>query len=167
MGARYRRSQENASDSNALYLPQPQPACNAVDCHHPCLSPLSRPPFCDVCGFRHFDNYNLCTLIVGDVAETVVSPQEPASVVDETNTPHTPQVPTARAPTLSPMINALTEATIASIIGNIEEEVEATAPTRITRSTCRANRMNISATFEGFVPATNPNARRERDLTCI
>ena len=65
-----------------------------------------------------------------------------------------------------PMINALTEATctIASvIISNIEEEVETTAPARITRS--RANRMNLSATFEGFVPAANPNAWRDRDLT--
>ena len=137
-------------------------ACNVVNCHRPCLSPLSRPPFCDNCGFRHFDNYNLCTLIVGDVAETVVSPQEPNNVVDEPPAPHTPQVPTATAPTTSPMINALTEATTASVISNIEEEVEANVPTRITRS--RANRMNLSATFKGFVPAANPNAWRDRDL---
>ena len=60
------------------------------------------------------------------------------------------------------MINALTEATVASVIGNIEENVEVIRPTRITRS--RANRMNLSATFEGFVPAANPNAWRDRDL---
>ncbi len=129
-------------------------ACNVVDCARPCLSPLSRPPFCDSCRFRHLENYNLCALIVGDVAET--------EDADEPSTPHTPQIPTANPTTTSPMINALTEATVASVIGNIEENVEAVRPTRITRS--RANRMNLSATFEGFVPAANPNAWRDRDL---
>ena len=103
------------------------------------------------------------SIVIGDVAETVVSPQEPNNVVDEPSAPYTPQVPTATAPTTSPMINALTEATITSVIGNIEEEVEANVPTRITRS--RANRMNLSATFDGFVPAANPNAWRDWDLT--
>ena len=62
-----------------------------------------------------FNNYNLCTLIVGDVAET--------ESTDEVFTPRTPQTPTAIATTMSPMINALTEPTVASVIGNIEEDV--------------------------------------------
>ena len=126
-------------------------ACNVVNCHRPCLSPLSRPPLCDSCGFKHFENYNLCTLIVGDVAET-----------EDADEPSTPQTPTSTSTTASPMINALTEATVASVIGNIEEGTSATVLTRIMRS--RANRMNLSATFEGFVHAANPNAWRDRDL---
>ena len=142
--------------------PQVCNVCNVVNCQRPCLSPISRPPFCDSCGFKHFDNYNLCTLIVGDVAETVVSPQEPIDTVDEPYTPHTPQAPIATPSTMSPMINALTEATVASVIGNIDENTQVAVRTRITRS--RATRMNLSATFDGFVPAANPNAWRDRDL---
>ena len=64
---------------------------------------------------------------------------------------------------MSPMINALTNATIASVlVATAEENIEATAPTRTTRS--QSARLNLAATFEGFVPANNPNAWRDRDL---
>ena len=89
-----------------------------------------------------------------------------SDTVDEPSTPHTPQAPIATPPTMSPMINALTEATVASVIGtcrsNIDENTQVAVRTRITRS--RATRMNLSATFDGFVPAANPNAWRDRDL---
>ena len=88
--------------------------------------------------------------------------KEPIDTVDEPSTPHTPQAPIATPPTMSPMINALTEATVASVIGNIDENTQVAVRTRITRS--RATRMNLSATFDGFVPAANPNAWRDRDL---
>ena len=88
--------------------------------------------------------------------------KEPIDTVDEPSTPHTPQAPIATPPTMSPMINALTEATVASVIGNIDENTQVAVRTRITRS--RETRMNLSATFDGFVPAANPNAWRDRDL---
>ena len=64
---------------------------------------------------------------------------------------------------MSPMINALTNATIASVLATVEEDTEVTAPTRMTRS--QSARLNLAATFEGFVPVNNnPNAWRDRDL---
>ena len=44
----------------------------------------------------------------------------------------------------------------------IEEDTEVTVPRRTTRS--QSARLNLAATFEGFVPANNPNAWRDRDL---
>ena len=41
----------------------------------------------------------------------------------------------------SPVINALTNATAASVIATVKE-----------------GRLNLAATFEGFVPANNPSA---------
>ena len=106
--------------------------------------------------------YNLCTLIVGDVAETSANPNESTDTATESPTPHTPQALTVTT-TTSPLINALTEATVASVINNVEEDASETVSTRITRS--RVNRLNLSATFDGFAPAVNPNAWRDRDLT--
>ena len=66
--------------------------------------------------------------------------------------------------TMSPMINALTNATVASVVATIEEDTEVPVPRRTTRS--QSARLNLAATFEGFVPANNPNpnAWRDRDL---
>ena len=63
------------------------------------------------------------------------------------------------------MINALTNATVASAIATVEDDTEVTAPRRTTRS--QSTRLNLAATFEGFVPANNPNAWRDRDLEYI
>ena len=63
---------------------------------------------------------------------------------------------------MSPMINALTNATVASVIATVEDDTEVPAPRRTTRS--QSARLNLAATFEGFVPANNPNAWRDRDL---
>ena len=64
---------------------------------------------------------------------------------------------------VSPMINALTNsATVASVTATVEDDTEVTVPRRTTRS--QSTRLNLAATFEGFVPANNPNAWRDRDL---
>ena len=66
--------------------------------------------------------------------------------------------------TMSPVINALTNATVAAVIATVEEDTEVLpVPRRTTRS--QSARLNLlAATFEGFVPANNPNAWRDRDL---
>ena len=64
--------------------------------------------------------------------------------------------------TMSPMINALTNATVASVIATIEEDTEVPVPRRTTRT--QSVRLNLTATFNGFVPANNPDAWRDRDL---
>ena len=64
--------------------------------------------------------------------------------------------------TMSPMINALTNATVAGVIAFVEEDTEVPVPRRTTRS--QSARLNLAATFEGFVPANNHNAWRDRDL---
>ena len=63
---------------------------------------------------------------------------------------------------MSPTINALTNATVASVVVTIEEETEVPVPRRTTRS--QSARLNLAAILEGFVPANNPNAWRDRDL---
>ena len=35
--------------------------CQCLECPGPCLSPLSRPPHCDSCGFRHGPTYTQCS----------------------------------------------------------------------------------------------------------
>ena len=35
--------------------------CQCLGCSGPCLSPLSRPPYCDSCGFRHGPTYAQCS----------------------------------------------------------------------------------------------------------
>ena len=63
---------------------------------------------------------------------------------------------------MTPMINALTNATVASVIATVEEGIEVTVPRRTTRS--QSARLNLAATFEGFVPANNPDAWRDCNL---
>ena len=58
--------------------------------------------------------------------------------------------------------NALTNATVASVIATVEDDTEVAVPRRITRS--QSTRLNLAATFEGFVPANYPDAWRDRDL---
>ena len=52
--------------------------------------------------------------------------------------------------------------TVAAVIASVEEDTEVPVPRRTTRS--QSTRLNLAATFEGFVPANNPNAWRDRDL---
>ena len=63
---------------------------------------------------------------------------------------------------MSPMINALTNATVASVTATVKDDTEVTAPRRTARS--QSARLTLAAAFEGFVPANNPNAWRDRDL---
>ena len=63
---------------------------------------------------------------------------------------------------MSPMINSLTNATVAAVMASVDEDTEVPVPRRTTRS--RSARLNLAATFEGFVPANNPDAWRDRDL---
>ena len=63
---------------------------------------------------------------------------------------------------MSPMINSLTNATVASVIATVEDDTEVPVPRRTTRS--QSTRLNLAATLESFVPANNPNAWRDRDL---
>ena len=69
---------------------------------------------------------------------------------------------TQNTSTTSPMINALTNTTVASVIATIEDDTEVIVPRRTTRS--QSTRLNLAATFEGFAPANNPDAWRDRDL---
>ena len=63
---------------------------------------------------------------------------------------------------MSPLINALTNATVASVIATVEDDTEVPVPRRTTRT--QSVRLNLTATFNGFVPANNPDAWRDRDL---
>ena len=65
--------------------------------------------------------------------------------------------------TTSPLINALTNAIVASVMATVEDDTEAPVPRRTTTRS-QSVRLNLTATFEGFVPANNPDAWRDRDL---
>ena len=64
--------------------------------------------------------------------------------------------------TMSPVINALTNATVAAVMASVEEDTEVPVLRRTTRS--QSARLNLAAIFKCFVPANNPNAWRDRDL---
>ena len=133
--------------------------CRCVDClGPPCLSPLSRPPLCNSCGFRHGPTHVQCSLTEAVIAEPFTADDIEVAVNE---LPPRSTQSTSRA-TMSPMINALTNATVASVVATIEEDTEVPVPRRTTRS--QSARLNLAATFEGFVPANNPNAWRDRDL---
>ena len=135
--------------------------CRCVDCFGPpCLSPLSRHPFCNSCGYRHGPSYTQCSTTEAVIAEPFTADEVEVAVNDFTSPRSTQNI---ERTTMSPMINALTNATVASVlVATVEEDTDATAPTRTTRS--QSARLNLAATFEGFVPANNPNAWRDRDL---
>ena len=136
--------------------------CRCVDCFGPpCLSPLSRPPFCNSCNFRHGPTHTQCQLIATDdiVITEPFTADDIEVAVNELSPRSTQSISRA---TMSPMINALTNATVAAVIASVEEDTEVPVPRRTTRS--QSARLNLAATFEGFVPANNPNAWRDRDL---
>ena len=137
--------------------------CRCVDCFGPpCLSPLSRPPFCDSCGFHHGPTYTQCSLIPTNEA-VITEPFTADDVEGAVNVFDSPRsTQSIERTTMSPMINALTNATVAAVIAPVEEDTEVPVPRRTTRS--QSARLNLAATFEGFVPANNPNAWRDRDL---
>ena len=122
----------------------------------PCLSPLSRPPLCNSCNFRHGPTYTQCPLTEAVIAEPFTA-DDIEVAVNELSPRSTQSVSRA---TMSPMINALTNATVAAVIASVEEDTEVPVPSRTTRS--QSARLNLAATFEGFVPANNPNAWRDR-----
>ena len=136
--------------------------CRCIDCFGPpCLSPLSRPPFCNSCNFRHGPTYTQCRLI--DTDDAVITEPFTADDIEVAVNELSPRsTQSIERTTMSPMINALTNATVASVVATIEEDTEVTVPRRTTRS--QSARLNLAATFEGFVPANNPNAWRDRDL---
>ena len=49
-------------------------------------------------------------------------------------------------------------------IATVEDDTEVPAPRRTRSIRSQSARLNLEATFEGFVPANNPNAWRDRDL---
>jgi len=133
--------------------------CRCVDClGPPCLSPLSRPPLCNSCGFRHGPTYVQCSLTEAVIAEPFTA-DDIEVAVNELSPRSTQSISRT---TMSPMINALTNATVAAVIASVDEDTEVPVPRRTTRS--QSARLNLAATFEGFVPANNPNAWRDRDL---
>ena len=133
--------------------------CRCIDClGPPCLSPLSRPPLCNSCNFRHGPTYTQCPLTEAVIAEPITA-DDIEVAINELSPRSTQSISRA---TMSPMINALTNATVASVVATIEEDTEVPVPRRTTRS--QSARLNLAATFEGFVPANNPNAWRDRDL---
>ena len=57
---------------------------------------------------------------------------------------------------------ALTACSPQQATASAEEDTEVPAPRRTSRS--QSARLNLAATFEGFVPVNDPNAWRDRDL---
>ena len=87
--------------------------CQCVDClGPPCLSPLSRPPFCNSCNFRHGPTCTQCSLAEAAIAEPFTA-DDIEVAVNELSPRSTQSISRA---TMSPMINALTNATVAAVI---------------------------------------------------
>ena len=140
--------------------------CRCIDClDPPCLSPLSRPSLCNSCEFRHGPTYTQCSLITTNDNAVITEPFTADDVEVAVNELSPRSTQSAERATMSPMINALTNATctVASIIAMVKGDTEVPVPRRTTRSQS-TTRLNLAATFEGFVPANNPNAWRDRDL---
>ena len=137
--------------------------CRCAEClGPPCLSPLSRPPLCTSCEFRHGPTYTQCSLITTNDNAVITEPFTADDVEAAVNELTPSPTQSIERTTTSPMINALTNATVASVIGTVEDDTEVPMSRRTTRS--QSTRLNLAATFEGFVPANNPNAWRDRDL---
>ena len=95
--------------------------CQCLECPGPCLSPLSRPPYCDSCGFRHGPTYSQCsstptstptstttpdTTLTADNIGTMFTELSPYSPLrTESSTIHTP------TPTVDAMDAAITAQT--------------------------------------------------------
>ena len=93
--------------------------------------------------YRYVRSINIITEpFTAEDVETAVNDMSPCSTQS------------AERATTSPMTNALTSATVAAVIASVEEDTEAPVLRRTTRS--RSTRLNLAATFEGFVPANNP-----------
>ena len=111
--------------------------------------------------FRHGPTCTQCSLITTNDTTVITEPFTADDIevaVNELSPRSTQSISRA---TMSPMINALTNATVAAVIASVEEDTEVPVPRRTTRS--QSARLNLAATFEGFVPANNPNAWRDRD----
>ena len=101
--------------------------CKCLDCSGPCLSPLSRPPYCDSCGFRHGPTYTHCSTASTGTPTTTPSNTITADDIEAAITDYFSNSPqgTDRS-TLSSMINSLTSSTAASVLSAIEDDI---APT--------------------------------------
>ena len=101
--------------------------CKCLDCSGPCLSPLSRPPYCDSCGFRHGPTYTHCSTASTGTPITTPSNTITADDIEAAITDYFSNSPqgTDRS-TLSSMINSLTSSTAASVLSAIEDDI---APT--------------------------------------
>mmetsp|Transcript_1150 Transcript_1150/g.2574 ORF Transcript_1150/g.2574 Transcript_1150/m.2574 type:complete len:140 (+) Transcript_1150:162-581(+) len=97
---------------------------------HAYQSSLSRPPYCNSCGFHHGPTYTQCSS-----ASTPITTPSNAITTDDIEaaitelSPHSPQG-TDRS-TLSSVINSLTGSTAASVLSLIEVD---TAPTDLAAS---------------------------------
>ena len=98
--------------------------CRCIGClGPPCLSPLSRPPFCNTCSceFHHGPTYTQCSLITTN--EAVITEPFTADdievAVNELSPRSTQSIERA---TMSPMINALTNATVPSVVATVEDD---------------------------------------------
>ena len=103
--------------------------CQCLGCHGPCLSPLSRPPYCDSCGFRHGPTYTQCSYTHTPTSTTTPSNAITADDIEAAITDlssHSPQ--STDCSTLSSMINSLTSFTAASVLSAIEDDI---APTNL------------------------------------
>jgi hypothetical protein len=65
--------------------------CQCLECPGPCLSPLSRPPHCDSCGFRHGPTYAQCSSTPTSTTTSITTPvtDNVESAFDEL-TPYSP-----------------------------------------------------------------------------
>ena len=102
--------------------------CRCMGClGPPCLSPLSRPPFCNGCEFRHGPTHTQCSLssLTANDDDTVITEPFAADdievAVNELSPRSTQSISRA---TTSPMINALTNATVAAAVASVEEDTQ-------------------------------------------
>ena len=83
--------------------------CRCVDClGPPCLSPLSRPPFCNSCEFRHGPTHTQCSLITTNDAAVLTEPFTADDIEVAVNELSPRSTQSIERATMSPMINALT-----------------------------------------------------------
>ena len=116
-------------------------------CHHVLhkgTTGTHRPPFCDSCNFCHRPTCAQCSLFT-DNDNIITEPftAEDVEVAVHELSPRSTQ--SVERATMSPMINSLTNATVASVTASVEEDTEVPVPRRTTMS--RSARLNLAATL--------------------
>ena len=87
--------------------------CQCLECPGPCLSPLSRPPYCDGCGFRHGPTYSQCSSIPTSTTtpDTTLTDDKTGTMFTELS-PYSPlRTENSATHTPTPTVNAM-DATI-------------------------------------------------------